>query len=182
VQTQCYFQDVSIQFVPFETSLDMCDTTLTDRRHASKSSDLNWRKRRSCSPPTPTGGFIMTFCLRPDSEAVAEGLGRHIWPPPSPPSTHFTEFQEKCKWHIPWMSCIDMNNMNWHEWHELTWMTWIDINDMNWHKWHELTWMTWIDMNYMNWHECHKFTRITWFDMNDMNFHEWHEMTWHYMT
>jgi hypothetical protein len=43
-------------------------------------------------------------------EAVAEGLGRHIWPPLPP--THFTEFLEK-------------SNDTWHE------LTWIDMNDMN---------------------------------------------------
>ena len=81
------------------------------------------------------------FCLRPDSEAVAEGLGRHIWPSlPSPPLPTLLNFRKSPMTH-------DMNGMNWHEWHELTW---IDMNDMNWH---ELTWMTWIDMNEMNWHE-----------------------------
>jgi hypothetical protein len=32
----------------------------------------------------------ISFCLRPNSEAVAEGLRRHILPSP-----HFTEFPEK---------------------------------------------------------------------------------------
>jgi hypothetical protein len=34
--------------------------------------------------------YIVGFCLRPDSEAVAEGLGRQF-----DPSLHFTEFLEK---------------------------------------------------------------------------------------
>jgi hypothetical protein len=65
-----------------------------------------------------------SFCLRPDSEDVAEGLGRHIW--------H--------EWHdLRWMAWFDINDMIWNEWHNLTkWhdLTWFDMNDMIWHEWH----------------------------------------------
>jgi hypothetical protein len=84
--------------------------------------------------------FRLTFLYLHDSEAVAEGLRRQIWLPPSQPLPHCTEFPEKSndKWHkchiLTW---IDMN------WHELTWMTWIDVtwidkNNMNLKKWHVL--------------------------------------------
>jgi hypothetical protein len=113
------------------------------------------------------------FCLRPDSEAVAEGLGRHIWPPlPSLPT--LLNFRKSPK-------TYDMNQMIWHEWYDSTWMTWFDMNDMIWHEWHDLTWMTWFDIN------CHDLKWITWFvwhewhdlfDMNDMIWNEWHDLTW----
>jgi hypothetical protein len=100
------------------------------------------------------------FCLQPDSEAIAKGLGRHIWPPP--PFLHLAEFPEKV-------------NDKWHGWHELTWMTWIDMNDLNWHEWHEFTWITWICMNAMNiiWHKWREWTCL------DMILHECHELPWH---
>jgi hypothetical protein len=44
-------------------------------------------------------------CIRPDSDAVAEGLGRHIWFPS--PFSHFTEEPEK-------------SNDKWHEWGRFT--------------------------------------------------------------
>jgi hypothetical protein len=64
------------------------------------------------------------FCLRPDSEAVAEGLGRPIWPPcpPSPPSLPSRLY---------WIPGKVMNGIVWHEWHDLTWF---DIIDKIWHE------------------------------------------------
>jgi hypothetical protein len=46
------------------------------------------------------------------------------------------------------------------------------MNDMIWHEWHDLTWMTRFDMNNIIWHDS------TWFDINDMICHEWHDLTW----
>jgi hypothetical protein len=70
--------------------------------------------------------------------------------PPSPPSTLLN------------MSWIDMNNMNWHEWHEFTWIY------MNWHEFTWITLITWICWKNMNLHE------IT---FNDNKWHEW-RVTW----
>jgi hypothetical protein len=41
---------------------------------------------------------------------------------------------------LTWITQIDMNDMNLHEWHETT------LNDPKDMKWHEMTW------NPMNWH------------------------------
>jgi hypothetical protein len=89
------------------------------------------------------------------------------------------------EWHdLTCMTWFDMNDMIWHEWQDLTWMTWFDMNDMIWHVWLDLTWMTWFDMNDKIWHEWHDFTKlqdmtwITWFNMNGMIWDEWHDLTW----
>jgi hypothetical protein len=56
--------------------------------------------------------------------------------PPSPPSLPtLVNFWKSLMTH-------DMNDMIWHEWHDLTWITWFDMNDMIWHEWHDLTCMT----------------------------------------
>jgi hypothetical protein len=100
---------------------------------------------------------VMTFLPSAWREAFAKGLGRHIWPPP--PSRLY------------WISGKVLNDMIWHEWHDLTWMTWFEMNDMIWHEWHDLKWMTW-------------FAQMTRFDMNDIIcpndkiWHEWHNLTW----
>jgi hypothetical protein len=55
------------------------------------------------------GFFITTHSSHAQSDVFAFGLTANLspkaWedifdPPPSPPSTHFTEFPGKCKWHI----------------------------------------------------------------------------------
>jgi hypothetical protein len=38
----------------------------------------------------------------------------------------------------------NMNDINWHEWHETTWIL---MNDTNWHKCYKLTWIWLTDMN-----------------------------------
>jgi hypothetical protein len=63
-----------------------------------------------------------------------------------PCQCYFFQLNVNVGWSII-LDQIDMNDMIWHEIHDLTWMTWYE------NERHDLTWMTWFDMNYMIWHE-----------------------------
>jgi hypothetical protein len=88
------------------------------------------------------------ICLWPDSEAVAEGLGRLINPTrPCPACSRLSwKMVGKDDWHMKY------HEMKWYDmiWHQMIW------HNMIWHK------MTW---NYVKWREM---------TLNDMI---WHDMT-----
>jgi hypothetical protein len=72
------------------------------------------------------------------------------------PWKHFLTHQTFLK--MPPLTHYMTNDMNEHMiWHDSTWfnmiwhdLTWFDINDIIWHEWHDLTQMTWFEPNYTN--------------------------------
>jgi hypothetical protein len=143
--------DVRLQKkVVLPKSLEDCD----DPEKAETWSFVEERYKGIGKSPCKMGHLnTCCFCLRPDSKAVAEGLGRRIWPPPLPslpPSRLYWMFARKRPY---WQ----MTDLIWTEWHDWTW------NDMKWHE------MTWGDMK---WHE------VTWKDVKRNELPKWPEMTW----
>jgi hypothetical protein len=76
------------------------------------------REQQYSSSSSNSSSSNSSFCLRPDSEDVAKGLGRRIWPllPPLP-QTLLNLLKRSMT--------DDMNTIKRHEGHELTW---IDMN------------------------------------------------------
>jgi hypothetical protein len=66
------------------------------------------------------------------------------------------------------MAWFDMNDIIWHEWHDLTQFDPNYTNYMNsmiWHEFHDLTWIPWSDMKtWLTWFDSHS---TKWQKLND---------------
>jgi hypothetical protein len=108
-----------------------------------------------------------TCCFRPDSKAVAEILGRHIWLSPLPPDFIESCMVGKVQWHTAW------HGMAWHSamWRDTTW------HDTTQHDRHV--------MAVRGVTRCEHYTRrhdMTWHAWNDMRSMIWPIQNWHLMT